>query len=112
MQILQAPIVMAIGFAFGIFWGLICIYVPSTSEVLKPSSKIQITKQSFQKYLITLRTLLLGLGSVLASLGSDAIGYGGAGALGCIVAAFVASFGWRKQGWSFNVKICRINQMF
>lgn len=39
----------------------------------------------------------------MAALGSDAIGYGGAGALGCIVAAFVASFGWRKQGWTFNV---------
>lgn len=57
-----------------------------------------------QKHLITLRTLLLGLGSVLAALGSDAIGYGGAGALGCIIAAFVASYGWRKQGWTSNVR--------
>lgn len=56
-----------------------------------------------QVYLVTLRTLLLGLGCVLAALGSDSMGYGGAGALGCIVAAFVASFGWRKQGWNFNV---------
>lgn len=55
--------------------------------------------------MITLRTLLLGLGCVVAALGTDAIGYGGAGALGCIVAAVVASFGWRKQGWGFNVGI-------
>lgn len=33
MQILQAPIVIGIGVAFGIIWGLICIFVPSTMEV-------------------------------------------------------------------------------
>lgn len=56
-----------------------------------------------QEHFITLRTLLLGLGCVLSAVGSDAIGYGGAGALGCIVAAFVASLGWRRQGWGNNV---------
>lgn len=40
---------------------------------------------------------------MLASLGSDAIGYGGAGALACIIAAFVANYGWRKQGWTSKV---------
>lgn len=53
---------------------------------------------------MTLRTLTLGSGCVLSAIGSDAIGYGGAGALGCIVAAFVASLGWRKQGWDSKVK--------
>lgn len=52
---------------------------------------------------MTLRTLLVGMGSVLAVEGSDAIGYGGAGTLGCIVAAFVACLGWRKQGWDNKV---------
>lgn len=33
MQILQGPICFALGFAFGIIWGLICIFVPSTEEV-------------------------------------------------------------------------------
>lgn len=87
MQILQGPIVLLIGFGFGIIWGILCQYVPSTKE----------------KYLITLRTLLLGLGSVLSSIGSNTLGYSGAGPLGCIVAAFVASLGWRRQGWTTNV---------
>lgn len=39
----------------------------------------------------------------MGALGSDALGYGGAGALACIIAAFVASYGWRKQGWSSKV---------
>lgn len=47
--------------------------------------------------------MLLGLGCVLSSFGSDALGYGGAGVLGCIVAAFVAAYGWKKQGWSSSV---------
>ncbi|KAI4466975.1 sodium/hydrogen exchanger family [Holotrichia oblita] len=83
MQILQGPIVIAMGFAYGIVWGIVCQILPNLRD----------------NYLITLRTLLLGLGCVVAALGSDALGYGGAGPLGCIVAAFVASLGWRKQGW-------------
>ncbi|KAK9687709.1 Sodium/hydrogen exchanger family [Popillia japonica] len=83
MQILQGPIVIAMGFAYGVVWGIVCQILPNLSD----------------NYLITLRTLLLGLGCVVAALGSDALGYGGAGPLGCIVAAFVASLGWRKQGW-------------
>ncbi|XP_017776313.1 PREDICTED: mitochondrial sodium/hydrogen exchanger 9B2-like [Nicrophorus vespilloides] len=86
MQILQGPIVLAIGFGFGIVWGFVCRLVPSKHE----------------DHVVTLRTLLLGLGCVLSAVGSDAIGYGGAGALGCIVAAFVASLGWRKEGWDNN----------
>lgn len=33
MQILQAPIVIGMGIAFGVTWGVVCIYVPSTVEV-------------------------------------------------------------------------------
>lgn len=46
-----------------------------------------------------MRTLLLGLGGVLAILGSEVVGFEGAGPLGCIAAAFVACHGWRAQGW-------------
>ncbi|XP_071053502.1 sodium/hydrogen exchanger 9B2 isoform X2 [Onthophagus taurus] len=92
MQILQGPIVIAMGVSYGIAWGLLCQYIPSKKE----------------KYLVTLRTLLLGLGCVVCALGSDALGYGGAGALGCIIAAFVASIGWRKQGWD-NQNPVRMN---
>lgn len=52
-----------------------------------------------------MRILLLGFGCILSALGSDAIGYGGAGSLGCIVAAFVASLGWRNEGWDNKVMI-------
>jgi hypothetical protein len=38
-------------------------------------------------------------GGLIAVLGSDSIGYGGAGPLGCITAAFVSCYFWSKQGW-------------
>ncbi|XP_018328727.1 sodium/hydrogen exchanger 9B2-like isoform X4 [Agrilus planipennis] len=85
-QISKGPIVLAIGFAYGIAWGVLCYFIPSTEN----------------EYIVTLRTLLLGLGCLLSAVGSSAIGYAGAGALGCIVAAFVASIGWRRQGWDSN----------
>lgn len=88
MQILEGPIVIGMGLSFGIIWGLICRYAPSVHE----------------KYLVTLRTLLLGLGCVVATLGSTALNYGGAGPLACIVAAFVTSVGWTKQGWTTHVR--------
>jgi len=46
------------------------------------------------------RTFLIGGGGLFAVLGSSLVGYSGAGPLGCIVAAFVACFGWKLQGWS------------
>jgi hypothetical protein len=38
-------------------------------------------------------------GGLIAVLGSESIGYGGAGPLGCITAAFVSCYFWSKQGW-------------
>lgn len=83
MQLLEGPIVIVIGFAYGIALGLLAWKLPDVKDA----------------YLVTLRTLVIGFGSILASVGSQAVGYGGAGTLGCIVGAFVASLGWRKQGW-------------
>uniref|UniRef100_T1GHJ0 Uncharacterized protein n=1 Tax=Megaselia scalaris TaxID=36166 RepID=T1GHJ0_MEGSC len=37
------------------------------------------------------------LGGCIAVLGSKAIEYGSAGALGCTMITFVASIGWKKQ---------------
>jgi len=37
-------------------------------------------------------------GCVIAVLGSEHIGYGGAGPLGCITAAFVSCYFWMKEG--------------
>lgn len=38
-------------------------------------------------------------GGVLSVFGSTAVGYGGAGPLGCVIAPYVASLRWTKQGW-------------
>lgn len=41
-------------------------------------------------------------GGLIAVLGSESIGYGGAGPLGCITAAFVSCYFWSKQGWEIE----------
>lgn len=38
MQILQGPIVLAIGFGYGSVCGLICQYIPSQEEVNAPNT--------------------------------------------------------------------------
>jgi len=43
------------------------------------------------------RSFLLGTGGFLAVTGSQWCGYPGAGPLACIISAFVAGTGWRKQ---------------
>jgi hypothetical protein len=53
-----------------------------------------------QRFLVILRTLLLGGGGLVLLFGSDALGFAGAGPLGCVIAAFVANRGWRAQGWT------------
>jgi hypothetical protein len=53
-----------------------------------------------QRFLVILRTLLLGGGGILLLFGSEALGFAGAGPLGCVIAAFVANRGWRAQGWA------------
>jgi hypothetical protein len=49
---------------------------------------------------VILRTLLLGGGGLLLLFGSEAVGFAGAGPLGCVVTAFVANWGWKAQGWT------------
>lgn len=39
---------------------------------------------------------MVGASGLIAVLGSQLIGYAGAGPLGCLVGAFVASCGWRE----------------
>jgi uncharacterized membrane protein YphA (DoxX/SURF4 family) len=53
-----------------------------------------------QRFLVILRTLLLGGGGLLLLFGSEAVGFAGAGPLGCVVTAFVANWGWKAEGWT------------
>lgn len=87
MQIAEGPIVVAMGLSYGILLGFAAQQLPYQHD----------------SHLVALRTIFIGAGSVVASVGSSAIGYGGAGTLGCITGAFVASFGWRKMGWKTRV---------
>ncbi|PSN30829.1 hypothetical protein C0J52_17334 [Blattella germanica] len=84
MQLLQGPLGLVIGLISGSIMGFFLQYVPQKND----------------EYVVTLRTLLLACGSLLLMFGIDALGYKGAGPLGCMVAGFVACHGWRAQGWN------------
>ncbi|PSN35039.1 Sodium/hydrogen exchanger 9B2 [Blattella germanica] len=84
MTILKGPIGLVGGMVFGICWGTLLWYIPERHD----------------RFVVILRSILLGGGGVLVLFGTEAIGYDGAGPLGCVVAAFVASHGWRKQGYT------------
>nr|CAD7578322.1 unnamed protein product [Timema californicum] len=83
VQIIRGPAGLVLGMVFGILWGLMARHIPAHSD----------------PWVIGSRTILIGGGGLMAVLGSQAISFDGAGPLGCIVAAFVASCGWRSQGW-------------
>lgn len=80
-QILQGPIGIVIGLAFGGACGASLLYVPSYKA----------------KYTNGLRFTMTILAGTLSVVGSKLIGYPSAGALGCITTAFVAGTGWKKR---------------
>ncbi|XP_044734937.1 sodium/hydrogen exchanger 9B2-like [Chrysoperla carnea] len=82
-ELWRGPVGFIIGFIFGIIWGILARLIPDKSD----------------NFVVILRTLLIGIGSVLVCMASDALGFSSAGVLGCIVSAFVASQGWRREGW-------------
>ncbi|XP_017786127.1 PREDICTED: mitochondrial sodium/hydrogen exchanger 9B2 isoform X2 [Nicrophorus vespilloides] len=86
MQILQGPISIVGGIGFGIIWGLISCYAPEKHD----------------PFVVPLRILMLLVGGLIAVFGSERIGYGGAGPLGCVAAAFVSLVCWSKQGWEIE----------
>lgn len=83
-QILQGPLEVVMGLSFGISWGLVAVYIPHKSE----------------SWMIAGRVFMVGAGGLFAVFGSQLLGYSGAGPLASIVMAFVACFGWKKQGWT------------
>lgn len=80
-QLLQGPIGIGIGLVFGFITGLSLCFLPSAKS----------------KYMVGLRFCLMVLFGAFSVMGSKAIKYPSAGALGCITTSFVAGTGWRRQ---------------
>ncbi|XP_030376682.1 sodium/hydrogen exchanger 9B1-like isoform X2 [Scaptodrosophila lebanonensis] len=80
-QVLQGPIGIGIGLAFGYLFGLMLRYLPSRNTANVNS----------------LRFVLTFLGGTLSVMGSRVIGYPSAGALGCVSLAFTAGIGWKQE---------------
>ncbi|CAH1961765.1 unnamed protein product [Acanthoscelides obtectus] len=84
--IIQGPASIVGGIGFGIFWGSISYYAPERND----------------PFVVPLRVLMLLVGGTVAVFGSELLGYGGAGPLGCVSAAFVSLVFWCKQGWEIE----------
>jgi NhaP-type Na+/H+ or K+/H+ antiporter len=80
-QLLQGPIGIGIGIVYGFVTGLVLCFMPSNKA----------------KYIVGIRFVLIFAAGVFSVLGSKAIKYPSAGALGCITISFVAGTGWRKH---------------
>ncbi|KAG8224184.1 hypothetical protein J437_LFUL002306 [Ladona fulva] len=85
-EILMGPLAIVVGVGFGILWGLLSKYVPDRAD----------------PFVVPLRVLMLFGGGLVAVIGSEEIGFGGAGPLGCITAAFVSCVCWTSQGWDIE----------
>ncbi|XP_046401429.1 sodium/hydrogen exchanger 9B2-like isoform X2 [Ischnura elegans] len=85
-EILMGPLAIILGVGFGIVWGLLSKYVPDRGD----------------PFVVPLRVLMLFGGGLVAVIGSEEIGFGGAGPLGCITAAFVSCVCWTSQGWDIE----------
>ncbi|MCL4129876.1 UNVERIFIED_CONTAM: hypothetical protein GTU68_064674 [Idotea baltica] len=81
-QGMKGPLEFGMGILYGIIVGVILWLLPNKRT---------------ENAILYRFFLLLGAG-LLAVFGSKGIHFGGAGALGCLCVAFVAGFGWRKQG--------------
>ncbi|GLG92554.1 Mitochondrial sodium/hydrogen exchanger NHA2 [Gryllus bimaculatus] len=76
-------------------FGVILSTIFSEGDVLQ-----QFLQGPLESWVVTGRSLMVGLGGLFAVFGSQLAGYSGAGPLASIVMAFVACYGWKKQGWS------------
>ncbi|XP_050675569.1 sodium/hydrogen exchanger 9B2-like isoform X2 [Leptidea sinapis] len=86
MNVIQGPLSVVCGIAFGIFCGYLIKYVPERNDA----------------FLVPLRVLLLLTGGLLSVLGSEEIGWGGGGPLAVIAFAFIAGKNWVEQGWELE----------
>ena len=79
----HGPSEVAMGIAFGIFWGYLCQWFPSKQN---PNC-------------VLFRFIIIFCGGLFALFGAHLIHYDGAGGLACVIMAFVASIQWRREGW-------------
>ncbi|XP_045535519.1 sodium/hydrogen exchanger 9B2 isoform X2 [Papilio machaon] len=86
MNIIQGPFSVIGGIAFGVVCGYLVKYIPERNDA----------------FLVPLRVLLLLTGGLMSVLGSEEIGWGGAGPLAVIAFAFVACKNWAEQGWELE----------
>ncbi|KAL9891584.1 na[+]/H[+] hydrogen antiporter 2 isoform 6-T10 [Glossina fuscipes fuscipes] len=93
-QLLQGPIGIGIGLVYGYLFGLMLQFVPSRNAT----------------YANGLRFVLTVLGGTISVMGSKAIGYTSAGALGCVTLAFIAGIGWRRQQLKLTVEERHANE--
>ncbi|XP_030752420.1 sodium/hydrogen exchanger 9B2 isoform X2 [Sitophilus oryzae] len=84
--ILQGPVSILGGIGFGVLWGVVCNYIPEKHD----------------PFMVPLRILLLLVGGTVSVFGSELIGYGGAGPLACVAAAFTCLVSWSRQGWDIE----------
>ncbi|KAL0273603.1 UNVERIFIED_CONTAM: hypothetical protein PYX00_006236 [Menopon gallinae] len=82
-NILLGPLSVIVGIGFGVIWGTMAQFIPEKDD----------------PFVIPLRILLLFGGGLISVFGSEEIGFGGAGPLGCVTLAFVSFLFWGKQGW-------------
>lgn len=85
-QIIQGPVSIIGGIGFGVLWGIISNYAP----------------EKFDPFVVPLRILMLLVGGLVSVFGSELIGYGGAGPLACVAAAFVSLVCWSRSGWEID----------
>ncbi|XP_068621556.1 sodium/hydrogen exchanger 9B2-like isoform X2 [Battus philenor] len=86
MNIVQGPMSVIGGIAFGVICGYLVKYIPERNDA----------------FLVPLRVILLLAGGLMSVLGSEEIGWGGAGPLAVIAFAFVACKNWAEQGWELE----------
>ena len=92
--ILQFPLDIIIGLAFGLFWGSVLCYLPCRHS----------------DHLVFFRWLLLFCGGMTSISGGRLFGYEGAGSVACMAGACVASAGWRSEGWAHKNPVSKIVQ--
>ncbi|XP_060802236.1 sodium/hydrogen exchanger 9B2 isoform X2 [Amyelois transitella] len=86
MNIVKGPLSILGGIMFGFLCGYLVKYVPERNDA----------------FLVPLRVLLLLAGGVVSVLGSEEVGWDGAGPLAVIAFAFMACKNWSEQGWEID----------